>query len=281
MLFRIFPRCLLLGWLVLFLGGCGLSSLGENLTASILNQKDPELVRTGIPSYLLTIDGLIANYPKNENLLRAGANLYALYAASFTEEPQRSRILSEQAFAYADRALCEEEDDACQLRSLPVERSAVVLAEMDADELPFLMSYGMGWLVWIRNHTDDWGALADLPKVEMLLNRMLEIDEAYEHGTIHLYLGILKSLRPAALGGDPVSGRRHFERAIELSGGRDLAFKVEFAASYARAVYDRELHDSLLQEVLAADPDVAGLTLMNVLARQRARTLLESADDYF
>src|SRR5213075_2396873 len=34
---------------------------------------------------------------------------------------------------------------------------------------------------------------------------------------IHGYLGILDSLRPAALGGKPDEARAHFERAIELS----------------------------------------------------------------
>ncbi|MDH4015412.1 MAG: TRAP transporter TatT component family protein, partial [Chromatiales bacterium] len=63
--------------------------------------------------------------------------------------------------------------------------------------------------------------------------------------------------------------------------GRDLSVKVEFARTYARLVYDRELHDRLLGEVLAADPDVPGLTLFNVLAQRQAEILLASADDYF
>ena len=42
----------------------------------------------------------------------------------------------------------------------------------------------------------------------------------------------------------------------------DEPVKVEFARTYARLVYDRELHDRLLEDVLAADPDVPGLTLV-------------------
>ncbi|HZW58754.1 MAG TPA: TRAP transporter TatT component family protein, partial [Woeseiaceae bacterium] len=75
--------------------------------------------------------------------------------------------------------------------------------------------------------------------------------------------------------------RAYFERAIELTGGTDLAAKVEFARGYARLVYDRALHDRLLDEVLAADPDVPGYTLTNVLAQRDAQALLASADDYF
>ena len=54
-----------------------------------------------------------------------------------------------------------------------------------------------------------------------------------------------------------------------------------YAEKYARLVFDRELHDSLLNEVLAADPDVHGLTLQNTYAQQQAEALLADADDYF
>ena len=94
-------------------------------------------------------------------------------------------------------------------------------------------------------------------------------------------MGILLTLRPPALGGKPDEARDHFERAIELSGGRDLTAKVEYARSYARLLYERKLHDRLLNEVLAADPYADGLTLGNVLAKDDALALLAEADDYF
>ena len=46
-------------------------------------------------------------------------------------------------------------------------------------------------------------------------------------------------------------------------------------------VFDRELHDRLLNEVLAADPSYKGWTLSNVMARREAEALLQSADEYF
>ena len=56
---------------------------------------------------------------------------------------------------------------------------------------------------------------------------------------------------------------------------------MEFARRYARLVYDKKLHDSLLKEVLAANPAVEGLTLSNVLAQQQARQLLATSNEYF
>jgi len=68
---------------------------------------------------------------------------------------------------------------------------------------------------------------------------------------------------------------------IELTDGRDLSAKVEYARGYAKLLYERELHDRLLNEVMAADPMHDGFTLSNVLAKEQAAALLAEADDYF
>jgi hypothetical protein len=83
------------------------------------------------------------------------------------------------------------------------------------------------------------------------------------------------------MGGKPEQGRAHFERAISLSVGRNLIAKVELARRYARLVFDRELHDRLLNEVIMAAPEEPGFTLSNVLAQQQAQELLKSATEYF
>jgi hypothetical protein len=142
-------------------------------------------------------------------------------------------------------------------------------------------AYGLASLAYIRLHADDFNALARLPHNEALLTRYLEIGNGDERATLYVYLGILATIRPPALGGEPEKGRTAFERAIELSHGDDLSAKVEYARGYARLMYERELHDQLLSEVMAADPEVPGYTLTNVLAQQDAAELLASADDYF
>ncbi|PON13371.1 hypothetical protein C2W62_34705 [Candidatus Entotheonella serta] len=137
-------------------------------------------------------------------------------------------------------------------------------------------AYSVAWLAYIRTHSDDWKALARLPHLEALLKRYLEIGDADNASTVYTYLGILATLRPPALGGEPEKGKQFFERAIELSNGMDLSAKVEYARGYARSLYERELHDQLLNEVLAANPNVPGYTLTNVLAQRDAVELLAS-----
>ena len=133
----------------------------------------------------------------------------------------------------------------------------------------------------MQANTGDWGAIADLPKIEALLERVVAIDPRTDGGQAHVYLGVLNSLRPEAIGGKPETGRKHFETGLALSDGKNLMAKVLQAEFYARLVFDQELHDRLLNEVIAADPRVPGHTLVNTLAQDRARKLLESGKDFF
>ena len=96
-----------------------------------------------------------------------------------------------------------------------------------------------------------------------------------------MYMGLLNTLLPKALGGKPEFAQKSFERAIELSKGRNLMVKVHYAERYARLVFDQELHDKLLTEVLNAEVRAHRLTLVNTLAKIKAKELLASGKEYF
>lgn len=257
------------------------SGFADNLSAAVLNQNDPQTVRDGAPSYLLLLDSFIEGNPENPDVLLAAAQLYASYGAVFATEPGRSARLTERARNYASKALCLSFSPSCNWQQLDFEAFETTLAKLKPRHAEYVLGYAVASLAWIRAHSGDWNALAELPHMEAMLNRYLEIGEPSATASVYTYLGILATLRPPALGGKPEQGRADFERAIELTNGRDLGAKVEFARGYARLMYDRELHDRLLNEVMAANPVTDGLTLTNVLAQQDAAALMASADDYF
>jgi len=266
----------------LLLAGCGLSGLQDGLSQAVMNQPDPQTVREALPTFLLISDALIEADPENEGRLASGADLYSAFTGLFELEPTRAKLLALRARSYGERALVEAAGFEGDLAKLDFPTFLALLEEFDdEDDVPVLFSYATGWLSWANVNRDDWSVAADLPKAEATLARVVALDEGYRQGAAHVYLGILKTLRPPSLGGKPEEARAHFEKAIALSNGRNLSAKVDFAAAYARLIYDRELHDRLLNEVLATPAEAPGLTLLNTLAKERARKLLASADAYF
>ncbi len=261
--------------------GSATSRMASTVSAAILAQDDPATVRDGAPAYLLLIDGLIRDDPDNPDLLASGARLYGAYAGAFVDDPDRAARLSGRALAYARRTLCLDAPDLCRAAPGPYDGFLAALARAGPGDVDALYGFATAWAGWVQTHADDPVAVADLPKIEAAFRRVVALDDGHDRGRAHLYLGVLYCLRPAALGGRPGEGRRQFERAIALSEGRDLMARVLFAEHYARLVFDRELHDRLLNGVLSADTQAGDLTLSNVLAQARARALLASAEDYF
>ncbi len=257
------------------------SGLGDSLSSAIANQDDPATVRAGAPSFMLLIDGMINSNPDDTELLVAGSRLNSAYAAVFVTDPERAKKMADRAYRYAEHALCQDYERICALNKGPYLDLLPAIKEIDEDDIATLYAYALAWALRIQTHSSDWGAVADLPKVEALLEQVIALNNQYEQGEPWLYLGIIRSQVPPALGGKPEKGREAFEQAIALSGGRNLAAKVAYAQNYARLVFDRELHDRLLNEVLDAEVEVPGYTLSNTLAQRQAKELLQSAADYF
>jgi len=257
------------------------SGFTESLGQSILDNPDLEMVRDGAPSFLLLMDGLLAQNPDNVKLLMQSSQLNSAYAAAFVIDPDRARLLNDKALSEAERAVCLSLKDACDLRTRKFSEYEAWLDKQTRKSVPELYQLGSAWAGWIQANSEDFAAIAELGRVKALMQRLAALDESYDHGGPQLYLGVFETLLPPGMGGRPEVGRKHFERAVELSNGEYLMTKVMFASQYARLVFDEELHNQLLSEVLAANPAVPGLTLINTVAQLQAEELLESADAYF
>ncbi len=285
-LFR-WARPYLLAFVLFSLSGCMAmvssftSGFAQDLGNSILDNPDVEMVQQGAPSFLLLMDALLARSPDNPDLLIQSARLKSAYATAFVSDGERARLLAERALEDMERAVCLSLKDGCDLRSRPFQDLEAWLAGRKPSDVPALYQLGSVWAGWIQANSDDFAAIAELGRVKAVMARVAELDESYDYAGPHLYLGVFETLLPPSMGGRPEVGRSHFEKAIALSEGAFLMTKVMFAEQYARLMFDRELHDRLLREVLAADPAVPGLTLINTVAQRRAKELLDSADEYF
>jgi hypothetical protein len=257
------------------------NEMANNLGSAILNQDDPETVRDGAPAYLLMLDSFIQGNPQDASMLAAASELYAAYGVVFVDDPERADRLTSRALSYAQQSLCASNPVTCGIDSFSFNEFEAVLEKLKKADSPSLFTFGLASIAYIKVHSDDWGAMAKLPRVEAALKRVQALDPSYQAVQTEHYLAILNTIRPPALGGNFDAGKAHYERAMALSDGRNLSIPVDYARYYARTLYDRELHDRLLKEVLSAEPNQDGYTLFNTLAQRDARALLDAADEYF
>ncbi len=275
---------------VVALSGCGVLMKGatrpmiRNLTVSTMKQRDIKLVREGAPAFLLMIDGMAEGSPDDAETLMAAARLYSAYVSAFVldEDRVRARILSKKARDYAFAAMSLEHEMFARVRDKSLEEFQLFLPRLRPDDKEPLFLVIRTWAGYIEAHKDDWDALADIPKVGALAERLVELDETYYFGFGHLVLGVLDSLLPPALGGRLEEARAHFERAIEVSQGKFLPAYIMYAKQYALPAFDRPLYERLLKTALETPADgVPDLTLINTVAQKQADELLAEADEFF
>ena len=257
------------------------ADLSDSIELGILRQNDPELVRDGAPSYLLLIDGLLAKDPESDGLTQAAARLYGAYAGAFVDKPARSQAMSSKALQYAKNALCLRSDDLCTAMAGDPEAFREAVATADPALLDVLYTLGSTWAGYIQTNSGDWNAIAQIPEVEAIIQRVIALDAQYDSGWPQLYLGVLATLLPESYGGKPEQGREYFQESFVISQNRNLMALTLQAKQYARLVFDQDHHDALLEQVLQAETMAGDFTLSNALAQEQARSLLAESNEYF
>jgi hypothetical protein len=258
------------------------ASLLEDVVKSSYRQSDLRMIREGTPAYLMLLDGMVEAWPNNAQLLIAAAQGYSSFASVFVEDQESEYVksLAGKAKQYALRSL--------ELKGLenplqrPFDEFKEDLRRFGKREVSYLFWGATCWASWISLNLDSVEAVAELPKVESMMQRVLNLDEAFYYGGPHLFMGIWFASRPKIAGGDLKRAQGHFLKAIELGRGKFLMASVYYASTYARQALDKDLFTSLLQGVLKSPADdPPELTLLNTVAKKKAQELLGRVEEYF
>lgn len=241
---------------------------------NIQQQTDIQLVCDGAPAYLLMVDSLLAGNPEEAVLLSTATQAYIGYVAALRNcdaEASRVPINADKARLYGSRLL----EDKINYLSEPGNIDQA-LAEAGKDDVKDIFWGSFGIFTWIEQQGGSPAAMAELVVVEKSMARILELDESFQGGVAHLFFAGYYSVKPAFLGGGPDKALPHFERALEIGDRKFLLTQVTFAKSYARLIFDEELHNSLLKEVIDFPIESAPeFGLSNRIAQKQAKALLE------
>ncbi len=287
--------------LLVLLSGCSIkkmaiNKLGDALSGSgtgFASDDDPELVKAAVPFSLKLIESLLAESPQHKGMLLAACSGFTQYSFAFVNQDAdeledtdiaaatrmrvRAKRLYLRARGYGLRGL--EVKHAGFEQALRKNPKAAVKSAT-ASDVPLLYWTAAAWGSAISVSKDDPALVSDQIIVEALIDRALELDEDFDRGAIH---GVLISYEMARQGvtGDPaLRSKKHFDRAMKLSGGKLASPLVSFAESVSVQNQNRAEFQALLDQALAINPDaVPESRLQNLVAQRRARWLLSRVDD--
>jgi len=299
---HLMPHCLI-GVVLLFVvtPGCAVRKMAINMIGDALansgttfsSDDDPELVKAALPFSLKLMESLLAETPKHRGLLFATSSAFTQYAYAFVREEAdemepvnleaamemkaRAKRLFLRARDYGLRGLeTKLPGFGAALRADPVK---AVKSARRAD-VPLIYWTAASWGSAIGLSKNDMMLVADQPIVEALIDRALELDEAFDQGAIHSFLITYETVRQGAPGDPYERARKHFERAMALSGVFQAGPLVSLAESVSVAKQNRKEFQSLLERALAIDVNAKPeYRLVNLVMQRRARWLLSRIDD--
>jgi predicted anti-sigma-YlaC factor YlaD len=261
---------------------------------SFARDDDPELVREAVPFALKSMESLLDSQPDHKGLLAALCRGFTQYAAAFVrqdaeeaEDPsvrragmERARRLLLRARDYGVRGLSVGRDGFADALSA---NPAGAAARAGTEDVPLLYWTAAAWSLAVATSPDDPGLLADLPRSEALMRRALALNEGYDGGAIHEYFIAFEGGRPEAMGGSAEKARRHFERAMALSGGKKVSPLVTFAETVSVRAQNRKEFLDLLDRALAFDARAGAPEhrVGNLVSQRRARWLKGRVDELF
>ena len=268
-------------------------SLSEG-TSSFATDDDPQLIKDALPFGLKTLEGLLAQLPTHRPLLRSVAAGFTSYSAAFIqpeiraledvdldiarEQKVRARRMFLRARDYGLRAL---EVSYPNLRQSLMADPKAALAKTKKADVPDLYWTAAAWGSAISLGKDQMGLVADVPIVDALIHRALELDEPWDAGSLTEFM-IAFETRGDAQGGSLDRARTYFDRTLKLAQGKRISPLVSLAENVSITVQNRAEFETLLDEAIAFDCDKYPETrLVNLLAQKHARQLKALAGSLF
>lgn len=285
------PKILCAVFSLLLISGCSTQKLIvtsaqgvlDDVVSSLQREQDLEIAQNGLGTGIVLIEGMRASRPKNLKLAGQAVQARFSYCMGFVESKDEERARSQYRVAMAEGFELLERNEAFRKarETRDTEALAASLDRFRNKHWPLLFWTISSWAGWVNVSRDDPEATIQVDLVRVAIDHLIETDESYFFGSPHLMAGSFYSSRAPMFGGDPEKGKKHFERALELSRGQLLLAKVFMAELYCVQVQNRDLFTSLLQEVIDATVDSEDLQLLNVIAKGKAVVLLEKTDDLF
>lgn len=284
--------------------GCSVKTLAVNSLADALSEgnagvyakdDDPELIGDALPFALKTMESLLEVTPRHKKLLVATASGFVMYGHAYVLRPANAMESSNLDAAREQRARAKRLFLRARnygLRALELTHPFIAdsllknhissLSLFRKEDVPALYWTAAAWGSAISVAKSDMTLVGNFPVVVAMMERALQLDEAWAEGSIHEFFIILCAGRSESEGGGIKRAEEHFKRAMELNEGRSISPLVTLAESVCIAKQDRKQFEELLTKAQEFDFNrYPENRLANIIAQNKAKALMMNIDNLF
>lgn len=264
---------------------------------------DLELVEKALPANIKLIETVLANSPDDRQLQTMLSRMYASYAFGFVEtrldetiflaDPADGRekemdLLKDQANRYYQKGIgyalmaLEKSNPGAANAFRTANAVAPYLESLDREDVGPLFWYGFNLGGWVNRNLDSIRAVSQAHMARKAMERVLELDPAYNHGGAHLFLVAYFGSRPPMTGGSQAKALVHYQQLKKITGDNYLLTDLFYGRFCLQQQQDREGFIRIMRRI-ASHPagESDEVSLYNAIARRRAAVYLAGVDLLF
>ncbi len=172
---------------VIFVQSCSMNKFVIRQTGTIIEygvaalyeETDLTIAEQALASNIKLLEGMIKGDPENEDLLLLTSQAFSGYTMGFVEdeEPERAKSLYLRGKEYGLKVL-RMDDLFAQNEAATLDEFTMVVNQLDDEYLEAIFWTAFAWGSWINLSLDNPKALMELPRVEALMQRVLDLDES-------------------------------------------------------------------------------------------------------
>lgn len=263
----------------------------DDISDAFFEEGDIIFAEQAIPANLKLLEGLIKGSAyENDELLLKGCKMFGMYAMGFLEDAsidkkiekknlKRASVFYEKAKDYG-LMIFKKKSDFKQALEGTIDDFIKIMPAFNEKDVELLFWTAFAWGSYINLNRTSPYAVADLPKVKIMMERVIELNDKYFYGLPHLFMIVYYSM-PEMFGGNLEKARQEYDKILEISEGRFILADFFMAKYYAVQKQDREFFIKLMDKIENTPDDIIKEKLFTQVAKKKATVLKEKIKELF
>ena len=290
-MYRFAPiKLVTVGLILLAVSSCSMNKMMVDMSMPMIEggieamneESDLQLAEDSMPANISMLNGMIHLDPENIQLHIYAAQAYYGLSYGFNEDNDIKRAENFYLRGLKHGLIALDLIGLKDVKKMKIDEFEKQLQKLDKDDVAAIFWTASNWAKWIDLNRDDAASLIQLAKPTAMMQRVLELDDTFYYGSAHIYFGVFYGARPPMFGGDFSKAKKHFDRAREITDNKLLVADLLLAQYLSRQMFDRnDFHQRLTKIVDAPEDLYPELTLINQIAKRKARLLLNKEEQWF